>query len=39
MNIDRERLLEENLKLKNQLSKMQTEYNNRKKEISKKIKY
>ena len=34
MNIDRERLLEENLNLKNQLSKMQTEYNNRKKEIS-----
>ena len=34
MNIDRERLLEENLNLKNQLSKMQLEYNNRKKEIS-----
>ena len=34
MNIDRERLLEENLNLKNQLNKMQSEHLNRKKEIS-----
>ena len=34
MNIDRERLLEENLSLKNQLNKMQTAHMNRKKEIS-----
>ncbi len=34
MNIDRERLLEENLNLKNQLNKMQSEHLDRKKEIS-----